>query len=89
MQKSDKILKQIIQEQLAPAIIIEVITEETEDHEGYPILRIKVVCKPVNDRLDPEKVLDLHLHPIINELSSDCYPVFSYMTPEEAKFATD
>ncbi len=90
MQNLDKILKGRIQEQLAPAQIIEVPSEKAEDHGGYPILRIRVVFEAENDWLDPEKVVGLarHLRPTLSKLSTGCYPVFSYMTPEEIEFAT-
>ncbi len=49
-----------------------------------------VVFEAENDQLDPEKVVGLarHLRPTLSKLSTDCYPVFSYMTPEEIEFAT-
>ena len=89
MQEFDEILKIRIQEQLAPAKIVEVNSEEAEDHDGDPILNIKIVFTAENDWLDPEKVLGLalHLRPMLHKLCADCYPVFSYMTPEEIEFA--
>ena len=90
MQNIDEILKEQIQEKLAPAQIIEVSSEEAEDHKGDPIIRIRVVFKAENDRLDPEKVVELarHLRPTLGKLNTDCYPVFSYTTPEEIELAT-
>ncbi len=91
MQNIDKILKVRIQEQLAPAKIVEVISEEAEDHDGDPILRIEVIFQAENNYLDPKKILGLPrcLHqPLHKEYNSQRYPVFSFMTPEEAEFAT-
>ncbi len=86
----DKVLKELIQEQLAPARIIEVTSEEAEGHEGDPIVRIRVVFEAENDRLDPENMVGLarHLRPTLDKLNPDCFPVFSYATPEEIKLLT-
>ena len=91
MQNIDAILKERIQEQLAPAQIIEVTSEETEDHDGDPILSIEIIFKAENNHIDPKKILGLPrcLHqPIRREYKGKHYPVFSFMTPEEAEFAT-
>ncbi len=86
----DEILKICIQEQLAPAEIVEVKSEEAEDHDGDPILNIWVVFKAEKDRLDPEKVGGLvqHLRPTLSKLQMDRFPIPTYMTPEEAGIAT-
>ena len=90
MQNIDQILKERIQEKLAPAEIVEVFSEEAEDHDGDPILNIRVVFKAKNDRLDPEKVVGLvqHLQPTLRKLQMDRFPIPSFMTPEEVEFAT-
>jgi len=43
MNEFDKILKNLVQEQLAPARIIDLHSVEAEDADGDPILRIRVV----------------------------------------------
>lgn len=90
MQNIDEILKKRIQEQLAPAQIIDVISEEAEGYDGDPILNITVVFKAENDRLDPEKVLGLisHLRPTLRKLKLDRFPIPYFMTPEEVEYAT-
>jgi len=91
MQKFDDILKQHIQEHLAPARIVDVKSEEAEDYYGDPILRIRVVYEAENNRLDPEKVVSLarHLYEPLKAYPPDCYPVISYMIPEEVEYATE
>ncbi|MDE0079516.1 MAG: hypothetical protein OXO50_18495 [Caldilineaceae bacterium] len=90
MTKIDNVVKQVVQQQLAPARIIGLTVEESEDADGDPILRIKVIFEAKEDRLDPERVLGLirHLRKSLNELGSNRFPVFSFMTSEEAEDAT-
>ncbi len=90
MKNIDKIVKQVVQKQLAPAEIVNLTVEEAEDADGDPILRIEVVFKAAGDRLDPEKVLGLgrHLRERLHESSPHRFPVFSFMTSEEALDAT-
>ena len=91
----DEIVKQVVQKQLAPAKIVDLTVEKDEDADGDPILRIEVVFEAEGDRLDPEKVLGLgrHLHERLHQpsrttqalhSSADRFPIFSFMTSEEA-----
>ena len=86
MANVDKIVKQVFQKQLAPARIVNLTVMEAEDVDGDPILRIEVVFKVAGDRLDPEKVLGLgrRLRQRLHEANTDPFPVFSFMTSEEA-----
>ena len=90
MTKFDDVVKRVVQEQLAPAQIVELTVEEAEDADGDPILRIKVVYEVAEDRLDPEKVLGLvrHLRPPLDKLGTDRFPVLSFITSKEASDAT-
>ena len=90
MKNIDKFVEQIVQEQLAPAEIVKLTVEEAEDADDDPILRIDVVFKAAGDRLDPEKVLGLGRclrKPLYYEFNADLFPIFSFMTPEEASDA--
>ena len=86
MANIDKIVKQVVQNQLAPARIVNLTVMEAEDVDGDPILRIEVVFKAAGDRLDPEKVLGLgpRLPKRLHKANADRFPVFSFMTSEEA-----
>ncbi len=88
MKNIDKIVKQVIQKQLAPAEIVNLTVEKAKDADGDPILRIEVVFKAAGDRLDPEKVLGLGRYLrrklLDHKSSADHFPVFSFMASEEA-----
>lgn len=85
----DKELKKIVQEQLAPVRIIGLKSEKAEDADGDPILRIRVVYKAENNRLDPNKVADVigYLRVGIKNTTNglDRFPILSFTTPEEAE----
>ncbi|MCY3878471.1 MAG: hypothetical protein OXF74_04735 [Rhodobacteraceae bacterium] len=86
MTEIDKVVKQVVQKQFAPAKIVDLTVKEAEDSDGDPILRIKVIYKAKDDRLDPERVLGLirHLREPLIKLGSDRFPIVSFMTSEEA-----
>ena len=90
MTKIDDEVKRVVEQQLAPAQIVNLTVEEAEDADGDPILRIKVIFKVAENRLDPEKVLGLirHVRKPLIELGTDHFPVFSFMTADEAADAT-
>ncbi|MCY4186729.1 MAG: hypothetical protein OXD45_15630 [Rhodobacteraceae bacterium] len=91
MQKNiDDTLKVFVQQHLAPAEMVQLKTEEDEDIDGNPILRIWVVYKAENDRIDPEKAVSLPrlLRQSFADLYASHYPLFSYIIPEQADFAT-
>ena len=85
----DKILEECIKDHLAPAEIVDVISEEAEDHDGDPILNITVVFQAEDDELDPEKVvgLALQLRKTLLDMQVERFPIPSYMTIKEAEFA--
>ena len=92
MQKNiDKTLKEFVQKELTPAEIVDLRTEETEDADGEPLLRIWVVYKAKNNLLDPEKTVRLSrsLRQSFAELCMSRFPLFSFIIPEEADFATN
>lgn len=84
----DKELKKIVQEQLAPAKIVDLKSEEAEDFDRDPILCIRVVYETKDNRLDPMKVLSLneHLQGALKALSIDRFPIPYYMIPEEVEY---
>lgn len=85
----DEVLKKIVQEELAPARIVDLISEKAEDVDGDPILRIRVIYKAENNRLDPDKVADVigYLRDSIKKSTNglDRFPILSFTTPEEAE----
>ena len=86
MAEIDEIVKQVelvVEQQLAPAQIVDLSVKEAEDADGDPIFRISVVFNAKEGRLDPERVLGLIRH-LRNKLGSDRFPVLSFMTSEEA-----
>ena len=82
----DEFVKRVLEEQLAPARIVDLSVKEGKDADGEPILNITVVFEAENDRLDPNQVLGLirHLREPLNEIGSDLFPILSFMTEEEA-----
>lgn len=86
----DDALKEFVQQQLAPAEILQLKTEEVEDIDGNPILRIWVVYNNENNRIDPKKAVGLPrlLRQSFADLCATHYPLFSFIIPEEADFAT-
>ncbi len=90
MKNIDETLKKIVQRHLAPATIVDLISEVDEDHYGDPILNITIVFEAKNDLLDPEKHLSLgrQIREPLSKFQSDIYPVFYFMTPEEVDLAS-
>ena len=90
MKKIYKIVNRVVREQLAPAQIVGLTVKEAEDADGDPILRIEVVFEAAGGRPDPKKVLGLIRHlrkPLADEGGSERFPVFSFMTADEASDA--
>ncbi len=87
MQDIDETLKRIVQQQLKPAKVVGLESERAKDHDGDPILYIRVVYEAKDDRLDPKKVLGLTrcLRQPLREIDSELYPVFTFLTEEEVK----
>lgn len=89
MTKIDDVVERVVRQQLAPAQIVGLTVKEAEDADGDPILRIEVVFEAAAGRLDPKKVLGLirHLRKPLADEGSDRFPVFSFMSAEEASDA--
>ena len=83
----DETLKRIVQHELAPAKIVDLHSEEAEDADGDPILRIMVIYEAEQNRLDPYKVLGLveHLRVPLRTLPVDRFPILSFMIPDEVE----
>lgn len=82
-------LKRILQDELKPAKIVRLISVRALDHDGDPIIRIKVVYEAENNRLDPNKTLGLSriLSNKLRETFAKSYPVFYFLTKEEDALA--
>lgn len=80
------VIEEVVAEQLAPAQVVNLIVTKAEDSDGDPIFNIVVVFKAEDDRLDPERVLGLtrHLREPLHKLGENRFPIWSFMTSEEA-----
>ena len=90
MKEIYKVVNRVVREQLAPTQIVNLTVNEAEDADGDPILRIEVVFDAARGRPDPKKVLGLIRHlrrPLLDEGGSERFPVFSFMTTDEASDA--
>ena len=96
MRNIDEIVKQVVETRLAPARVLNLSVREDVDSDGDPIFRIVVVFEAEGDRLDPDRVVGLtrHLRNRLDELGSDLgelvperFPMFTFMTAEEANAA--
>ena len=86
----NKRFKSIVENELKPAKIIRLKSEKAEDHDGDPIMRIKVVYDSDDNRLDPNKTLGLS-RVLCNKYRKDFakrYPVFYFLTKEEDALAS-
>lgn len=83
--KSIRVIRDVVEHQLAPARIVSVSVSEDDDFDGDPILRIDVVFEIEGDQLDPQKVMGLarHLREPLERLEEDRFPVFSFFKPDE------
>ena len=89
MQDVNEIFKELIQKLLYPAKILEVTSEENEDHDGDPVVDFHIIFEAENDYIDTEKIVSLPrlLGPTFQEIYKDkLYATYSYMTPEEAEY---
>ena len=89
MKNIEEIVRKVVVEQLAPAQVINLSVMEDVDADGDPIFRIAVVFNAEKDRLDPDRVVGLtrHLRNHLDELAPERFPIFSFMTVEEADAA--
>lgn len=77
----------VIVRELDPARIERVDVARDLDHDGDPILRIKIVFEAINDRLNPRAVKGLarHLREPLEALKVEEFPMFSFATVKEDK----
>ncbi|MYG42219.1 MAG: hypothetical protein F4203_03600 [Rhodobacteraceae bacterium] len=89
MQDIDETLKKIVQRQLSPATIVDQKSEEDEDEDGDPILRIRVVYEAEQNHLDPMKVASLvwYLREPLSSLPVGRFPILSFMIPKKVEDA--
>lgn len=89
-------LKGILQKEFGSDVrIVELHSEEAEDQDGDPIMRIWVVYEAEDnrlDRLDPDKVAAV-VGPLRNRIRQltnglDRFPILSFMVPEEVGLAS-
>jgi len=85
IEKTLGVVRAVVEEQLAPAKVIDVIVDEDLDSTGKSILRIEVVFEVEEGKLDPAKVVGLarHLREPLEALKEDRFPVFTFVKPEE------
>ena len=90
LKSRNKALKRILQDELKPAKIVRLKSVSALDHDGDPIIRIRVVYEADNNRLDPNKTLALSriLSNKLRETFAKTYPVFYFLTKEEDTLAS-
>lgn len=78
-------IRGVVEQQLQPARVTEVVLHGEFDHDGDPILRIQIVLEMPEGGLDPSKVRGLirHLREPLNDFSEVGFPVLSITTPAE------
>lgn len=90
-QARNEILKSVVASELKPAKIVHLKSEKAEDHDGDPIMRIRVVYESDDNRLDPNKTLGLSrvLCNRYRKIFAKRYPVFYFLTKEEDALASN
>jgi hypothetical protein len=80
-----KAIHDVIVRELDPARIDRVDVARDLDHDGDPILRIKIVFEAENDRLNPTAVRGLirHLRAALIPLDVTEFPMFNFATVKE------
>jgi hypothetical protein len=75
----------VIVRELRPARIVRVDVARDLDHDGDPILRIKIVFEAENDRLNPTAVRGLirNLREALIPLDVNEFPMFNFATVKE------
>jgi hypothetical protein len=78
-------IRDVIVRELDPARIARVDVARDVDHDGDPILRIKIVFEAENDRLNPAAVGGLirHLRAALAPLDVTEFPLFNFATVKE------
>ena len=84
----DEVISEAVKKTLAPAKIREVRVRESEDHYGDPIYRVDIILGSDNEKLDPEKTIRLweEVQGALDREGLEVrFPIFTFMTPSEAK----
>jgi hypothetical protein len=78
-------IRDVLVRELDPARIERLDVVRDVDHDGDPVLRIKIVFEAKNDRLNPLAVKGLarHLREPLEALHVDAFPMFSFATVKE------
>jgi hypothetical protein len=78
-------IKEIVEKQLAPAVVTEIVLESDIDHDGDPILRVQVIFEADDDQLDPAKVKGLtrHLREPLDNFANVGFPVLNFTSKRE------
>ena len=86
--RRDEVISEAVKRTLAPAKIREVRVRESEDHYGDPIYRVDIVLGSDDEKLDPQKTINLW-EEVIGALETNGFevrfPIFTFMTPSEAE----
>ena len=86
--KRDAAIRQAVEETLQPARIRRVTVKEDVGHDGDPIYRIFIILDRDEEELDTRKTIRLW-EAVLDALEKGGYevrfPVFTFMTPSEAK----
>ena len=75
-----------VKKELAPTSVVKIKMKEDESgYDGSPLYRIDVIFK--GERPRPEKVssLLLNVRKYLWEIDDNRFPLFTYLTPEDAK----
>lgn len=84
-QELSDVIREVVAAQLNPARVERIDVEHDVDHDGDPILRIKIVFEVEGDRLQPKAVRGLarHLREPLERLAIESFPTFSFATVDE------
>ena len=79
------VVRSVLEAELAPARVIDVELQRDRDHDGDPILKIRVFVEIPDQGLEPSKVRGLirHLRKPLNDFEDVGFPIISLMSPEE------
>ncbi len=84
----DRVIREAIERTLAPARIGEVRVREDEDHDGDPIYRVDIILAHDDEELDVNKMMYLW-DAVMDALEKNGFevrfPIFTFMTPSEAR----
>ncbi len=85
LEKVAETIRSVVEKQLAPAEVTEIVLEGDLDHDGDPILRVQIVFEAEDDRLDPAKVKGLtrHLREPLDNFANVGFPVLNFTSKHE------